>query len=54
MGFREKGHGWMRLVDEIIDLAVDDKTPLPVILRKCLVLAHDLKNELDPGFRTIG
>jgi hypothetical protein len=45
MGFREKGHGWMRLVDEIIDLAVDDKTPLPVILRKCLVLAHDLKNE---------
>ena len=35
----------MRLVDEIIDLAVDDKTPLPVLPRKCLVLAHDLKNE---------
>lgn len=35
----------MRLIDEIIDLAVDDKTPLPVLLRKCLVLAHDLKNE---------
>ena len=35
----------MRLVDEIIDVAVDDKTSLPVLLRKCLVLAHRLKNE---------
>jgi hypothetical protein len=35
----------MRLIDDIIDLAVDDKTPLAVLLRRCLVLAHDLKNE---------
>jgi hypothetical protein len=41
---RDKEQG-VRQVDEIIDLAVDDKTPLPVLLRRCLVLAHDLKNE---------
>ena len=35
----------MKLVDEIIDLATDDKAPISVVLRKCLVLAHDLKND---------
>jgi hypothetical protein len=35
----------MKLIDEIVELAVDDKTSLPVLLRKCLVLAHRLKNE---------
>lgn len=35
----------MKLVDEIVELAADDKAPISVILRKCLVLAHDLKNE---------
>lgn len=33
------------LLDEIIDLATDDKQPLTVVLRKCLVLSHQLKNE---------
>jgi hypothetical protein len=45
-GTEETGSGnCMRLLDEIIDLAVEDKTSLPVLLRKCLVLAHRLKNE---------
>jgi hypothetical protein len=35
----------MQLINEIIDLAVDDKTKLSVLLRKCLVLSHRLKNE---------
>jgi hypothetical protein len=35
----------MQLLDEIIELAVDDKTSLSVLLRKCLVLSHRLKNE---------
>jgi hypothetical protein len=35
----------MKLIDEIIELAVDDTASLPVILRKCLVLAHQLKNQ---------
>jgi hypothetical protein len=35
----------MKLLDEIVDLAVDDKNSLPVLLRKCLVLSHRLKNE---------
>jgi hypothetical protein len=35
----------MKLLDEIVDLAVDDKTSLPVLLRKCLVLSYRLKNE---------
>jgi len=34
----------MKLVDEIIDGAVDGKTPIADILRKCLVLAFQLKN----------
>lgn len=35
----------MRLVDEIIDLASDDDTSVSVLLRKCLILAHRLKND---------
>lgn len=35
----------MKLVDDIIDLSVDNKTSISVILRKCLVLAHELKNQ---------
>jgi hypothetical protein len=35
----------MQLIDEIIELAVDDRTSLSVLLRKCLVLSHRLKNE---------
>ncbi|MFQ3456945.1 hypothetical protein PMN64_27045 [Bradyrhizobium sp. UFLA01-814] len=34
----------MQLLDEIIEGAVDDKIPLPSLLRKCLLLAHQLKN----------
>lgn len=34
-----------QLLQEIIDLAVDDKAPLSVLLRKCLVLATKLRNE---------
>src|SRR5580692_1192912 len=33
------------LLDDIISLAVDGKQPLPDILRKCLLLGHELKNE---------
>lgn len=33
------------LLDEIIEFATDNKQPLTVVLRKCLVLAHHLKNE---------
>ena len=33
------------LLDDIIKLAVDGKQPLPDILRKCLLLGHELKNE---------
>src|SRR6266404_2079789 len=35
----------MELVDQIIELAVDDERSVSVLLRKCLVLAHELKNE---------
>jgi hypothetical protein len=35
----------VKLVDEIIDGAVDGKTPVPDVLRKCLVLAFQLKND---------
>jgi hypothetical protein len=35
----------MQLLDDIIQNAVDDKTTLSVLLRKCLLLAHQLKNE---------
>jgi hypothetical protein len=34
----------MKLLEEIIDLAVGNKEPLSVLLRKCLVLASILKN----------
>jgi hypothetical protein len=33
------------LLDDIINLASDGKKPLPDILRKCLILAHELKND---------
>jgi hypothetical protein len=35
----------MKLVNEIIELASDGKQPLADVLRKCLILAFDLKNE---------
>jgi len=35
----------MPLLDEIIGGAVDDEMPLSVLLRKCLLLAYELKNE---------
>jgi AbiTii len=34
----------MKLLAEIIDAAVDDEVPLSTLLRKCMVLAHQLKN----------
>jgi hypothetical protein len=40
----------VRLLDEIVDLAVEDSASLPVLLRKCLVLAHRLKNERLKGW----
>ena len=33
------------LLDDIINFAVDGKQPLPDILRKCLLLGHELKNQ---------
>jgi hypothetical protein len=33
------------LLDDIIDLATDGRQPISTLLRKCLVLAHQLKNE---------
>jgi hypothetical protein len=33
------------LLDEIIDLATDNKQPIAVLLRKCIVLGHRLKND---------
>ncbi len=33
------------LLDDIINLAIDGKQPLPDLLRKCLRLGHELKNE---------
>lgn len=33
------------LLDEIIDIAVDNKQPITTLLRKCIVLAHQLQNE---------
>jgi hypothetical protein len=33
------------LLDDIITLATDDKQSITVLLRKCVVLAHQLKNE---------
>ena len=50
----------MTIVDEIIELAANDKEPIGNLLRKCLILAHQVKNdafkvwlnnELD-GYRT--
>jgi len=33
------------LLDQIIQLAEDSKQPVPDLLRKCLRLGHELKNE---------
>ena len=33
------------LLDDIINLAADDKQSITVLLRKCLILASQLKNE---------
>lgn len=38
-------HHMSDLLDDIINLAVDGKEKLPDILRKCLMLGHELKNE---------
>jgi hypothetical protein len=35
----------MQLLDEIIGLAVDNQASISVLLRKCLVLAYQLKND---------
>ena len=35
----------MRLLDEIIDAAVDEKVSIGTLLRKCLVLEQQVKNE---------
>jgi len=35
----------MKLLDEIIDLASSEKGSVATLLRKCLVLAHALKND---------
>lgn len=34
------------LLDDIIALATDNQQPLSVLLRKCLILAHELHNDL--------
>src|SRR5713226_4819905 len=33
------------LLDEIIELATDDKQSITTLLRKCVILGHQLKNE---------
>jgi hypothetical protein len=35
----------MKLLDEIIEMTTDDKAPIGSLLRKCLVLERQLKNE---------
>jgi AbiTii len=35
----------MKVLDEIIDLAVENSGPLSVLLRQCLLLAHTLKSQ---------
>jgi hypothetical protein len=35
----------MALIDDIIDAATDDKVPIGTLLRKCLVLEQQVKNE---------
>jgi hypothetical protein len=35
----------MRLVDEIVEMAADGRRPVADALRKCLILAFELKNE---------
>jgi hypothetical protein len=33
------------LLDDTIALATDDKQPIAVLLRKCIILGHRLKND---------
>ncbi len=33
------------LLKDLIDLAADDKQPITTLLRKCIILAHQLKND---------
>jgi hypothetical protein len=40
-----KEYQHMPLLDEIVEAATDDKVPIGTLLRKCLVLEHQLKNE---------
>ena len=35
----------MKILDEIISVAIDDKSKLSTLLRKCLLLAHELKDD---------
>jgi hypothetical protein len=35
----------MALLDDIIEAATDDKVPIGTLLRRCLVLEHQVKNE---------
>jgi hypothetical protein len=35
----------MKLLDDIIDMAADDKEPVGNLLRKCLILENQIKNE---------
>jgi hypothetical protein len=35
----------MKLLDDIIDMASDNKEPVGSLLRKCLVLERQLRNE---------
>jgi hypothetical protein len=35
----------MQLLDKIIELATDNQQPLTVLLRQCIVLAYEVKNE---------
>jgi hypothetical protein len=35
----------MQLLDKIIELATDNRQPLTVLLRQCIVLAYEVKNE---------
>jgi hypothetical protein len=35
----------MNQIDEVIATAADDKQPVSNVLRKCLILAFELKNE---------
>jgi hypothetical protein len=42
---RTLSFGLIATLDEIVEVATDNKQPITVLLRKCLVLAHQLKND---------